>query len=70
MQKRITTLLLLFTFNFIISQDYFPTNDGISFNNSNHTLFTNAKIYTSDKNIIENGSMLIKDDKIIAVANH
>ena len=67
MQKRITTLLLLFTFNFIISQDYFPTNDGISFNNSNHTLFTNAKIYTSDKNIIENGSMLIKDDKIIAV---
>jgi hypothetical protein len=51
MLNRITTLLLIFTFNFIFSQDYFPTNDGISFNNSNYTLFTNAKIYSSDKNI-------------------
>ena len=67
MLNRITTLLLLFTFNFIFSQDYFPTNDGISFNNSNYTLFTNAKIYSGDKNIIEDGSMLIKNGKIIAV---
>jgi hypothetical protein len=67
MQKTITTLLLVFTINIIFSQDYFPTNDGISFNNSNYTLFTNAKIYSSDKNIIEDGSMLIKNGKIIAV---
>ena len=67
MLNRITTLLLIFTFNFIFSQDYFPTNDGISFNNSNYTLFTNAKIYSSDKNIIEDGSMLIKNGNIIAV---
>ena len=67
MQKRITTLLLVFTINIIFSQDYFPTNDGISFNNSNYTLFTNAKIHSSHKNIIDGGSMLIKDGKIIAV---
>ena len=67
MQKRISILLLLFTFNSVFSQDYFPTNDGISFNNSNYTLFTNAKIHSSHKNIIDEGSMLIKDGKIIAV---
>ena len=67
MQKTITTLLLVFTINIIFSQDYFPTNDGISFNNSNYTLFTNAKIHSSHKNIIDGGSMLIKDGKIIAV---
>ena len=67
MQKRITTLLLVFTINIIFSQDYFPTNDGISFNNSNYTLFTNAKIHSSHKNIIDGGSMLIKDGKIISV---
>ena len=67
MQKTITTLLLVFTINIIFSQDYFPTNDGISFNNSNYTLFTNAKIHSSHKNIIDGGSMLIKDGKIISV---
>ena len=67
MKKRISILVLLFTFNSVFSQDYFPTNDGISFNNSNYTLFTNAKIHSSHKNIIDEGSMLIKDGKIIAV---
>ena len=62
-----SSFIIFWNNNFIFSQDYFPTNDGISFNNSNYTLFTNAKIYSSDKNIIEDGSMLIKNGKIIAV---
>ena len=35
--------------------------------NTNYTLFTNAKIHSSHKNIIDGGSMLIKDGKIISV---
>ena len=67
MQKQLTILLLILTFNFTFSQDYFPTNDGIKFDNTNYTTFTNAKIYSSHNTTIENGSMVVKDGKIVDI---
>ena len=67
MQKQLTLLLLILTFNFTFSQDYFPTNDGIKFDNTNYTTFTNAKIYSSHNTTIENGSMVVKDGKIVDI---
>ena len=67
MQKQLTLLLLILTFNFTFSQDYFPTNDGIKFENTNYTTFTNAKIYSSHNTTIENGSMVVKDGKIVQI---
>ena len=67
MQKQLTILLLILTFNFTFSQDYFPTNDGIKFENTNYTTFTNAKIYSSHNTTIENGSMVVKDGKIVDI---
>ena len=67
MQKQLTLLLLILTFNFTFSQDYFPTNDGIKFDNTNYTTFTNAKIYSSHNTTIENGSMVVKDGKIVQI---
>ena len=67
MQKQLTILLLILTFNFTFSQDYFPTNDGIKFENTNYTTFTNAKIYSSHNTTIENGSMVVKDGKIVQI---
>lgn len=67
MQKQLTLLIVILTFNSIFSQDYFPTNDGIKFDNTNYTAFINAKIYSSHNNIIENGSMVIKDGKIVSI---
>ena len=67
MQKQLTLLIVILTFNSIFSQNYFPTNDGVKFDNTNYTAFINAKIYSSHNNIIENGSMLINDGKIVSI---
>ena len=50
-----------------ISQEYFPNNE--STHNKNHTItaITNAKIYVSPTEIIEKGTLLIQDGKVLAV---
>ena len=59
----ILTFLCSFT---IVAQDYFPKNDGVVSNNTNYTAITNAKIYVTPTQVIENGTLLIKDGKIVA----
>ncbi|MDX1277970.1 amidohydrolase family protein [Oceanihabitans sediminis] len=60
-------LLMLFLFSITISaQEYFPKNDGVKTTNNHYTAFTNAKIYVSPTQIIENGTLLIKDGKVVA----
>lgn len=51
----------------LLSQDYFPKNDGVKAENNNYTAFTNAKIYVTPSQIIEKGTLLIKDGKVVAV---
>ncbi|MCK4562445.1 MAG: amidohydrolase, partial [Flavobacteriaceae bacterium] len=64
MKQYITLFLLLNTFIFT-AQEYFPKNDGVKTTNSNYTAFTNAKIYVSPTQIIEKGTLLIQNGKVI-----
>lgn len=48
------------------AQEYFPKNDGVVATNTNYTAITNAKIFITPNQIIENGTLLIKDSKIVA----
>ncbi|WP_353777759.1 amidohydrolase family protein [Winogradskyella sp. 3972H.M.0a.05] len=47
------------------SQDYFPNNTGVKTQNSNYTALTNATIHVSPSQTIENGTLLIKDGKVV-----
>ena len=49
----------------VTAQDYFPKNDGVKAKNTNYTAFTNAKIYITPTNIIEKGTLLIKNGKVV-----
>ncbi len=52
---------------FLMAQDYFPKNDGVKTKNNNYTAFTNAKIYVTPTQIIQNGTLLIQDGKVVQV---
>ncbi len=62
----------LFAFIFMVflkidAQEYFPNNESIPNKNKNFIVFTNAKIYVTPSKIIENGTLVIQNDKIISV---
>jgi imidazolonepropionase-like amidohydrolase len=66
------TLLLLFLSVFlpkIHAQDYFPNSESVQNKNNNYTAFTNAKIYISPTQIIEKGTLLIQNGKVIGTGN-
>lgn len=66
------TLLLLFLSVFlpkIYGQDYFPNSESVQNKNNNYTAFTNAKIYVSPTQIIEKGTLLIQNGKIVGTGN-
>jgi imidazolonepropionase-like amidohydrolase len=50
----------------LFAQDYFPKNDGVKTENTSYQAFTNAKIYVTSTQIIENGTLLIKEGKVVA----
>ncbi|MGM5469947.1 amidohydrolase family protein [Flavobacteriaceae bacterium LMO-SS05] len=60
----VTILVFLCSFMFY-AQDYFPKNDGVVSNNTNYTAITNAKIYVTPTQVIEKGTLLIKDGKVV-----
>lgn len=64
--KYITRIALLFCTTFIFAQDYFPKNDGVKEENDNYTAFTNATIYVSPSQVVQNGTLLIHKKKVIA----
>ena len=51
----------------INAQEYFPVNTGVKTTETTTYAFTNAKIYVTPTQIIENGTLLIKDEKVIEV---
>ena len=60
--------LLIFMCSFsLFAQDYFPSNSGVIANNSNYTAFTNATIHVSPTEVIENGTLIIKEGKVVSV---
>lgn len=57
---------MLFCSFSMAAQDYFPKNDGVVSTNTNYTAITNAKIHVTPNEVIENGTLLIKDGKVVA----
>ena len=52
----------------LFAQDYFPINDGVKAKkNNNYTAFTNAKIYVTPTQVIEKGTLLIQNGKVVQV---
>ena len=65
MQKIIAyAVVLLLCFN-LNAQDYFPTNKSVKNQNNTYTALTNATIHVSPTQTIENGTLLIKDGKVV-----
>ena len=51
----------------LFAQDYFPKNDGVKTKNNNYMAFTNAKIYITPTQVVENGTLLIQNGKVVQV---
>lgn len=52
----------------IQAQEYFPVNSGVkAAENTNYTVFENAKIHVSPSQTIESGMLSIQDGKVVAV---
>ncbi|WP_418603000.1 amidohydrolase family protein [Hwangdonia sp.] len=64
-KKQFLILTLLCSLS-VLSQDYFPKNDGVTAKNTNFTAFTNAKIYVTPTQVINKGTLLIRDGKVVA----
>ncbi len=66
--KKLLWLLTMFWCSFsVFSQEYFPKNDGVKANeNNNYTAFTNATIYVTPTQVINNGTLLIQNGKVVA----
>lgn len=50
---------------FAQAQEYFPKNDGVKATNNNYTALTHARIYLSPGKVIENGTLLIQNGKVV-----
>ena len=59
-------LIVLFSSLSLQAQEYFPKNDGVKTSDENYTAFTNAKIFITPTDVIENGTLLIKNGKVVA----
>jgi len=66
MNKPITLLFALLCCLTFYAQDYFPKNDGVKSKNTNYTALTNAQIYISHNQVVNNGTLLLKDGKVVA----
>ena len=66
-KKLFCTGWLLFMFCLVSAQEYFPVNDGVKTINTNYTLFNNATLHPSPGETIKDGSLLIKDGKIVSI---
>ncbi len=68
MKKSLLLVLFLFSLT-IYAQEYFPTNSGVKSTNSSTVAFTNAKIHITPTQLIKNGTLVIKDRKILNVGS-
>ena len=66
MQKNIF-ICLLFVFTYANSQEYFPANTEVKTKNNSYQAFTNATIHTTPTNSIQEGILLVKNGRIVAI---
>ncbi len=50
---------------FAQAQEYFPKNDGVKANNDNYTALTHARIFVSPGQVVEDGTLLIRNGKVV-----
>ncbi|MGI9552830.1 MAG: amidohydrolase family protein, partial [Aurantibacter sp.] len=67
MKMRLLALALFWCSAISLAQDYFPKNDGVKAKNNNYTAFTNAKIYVTPTQIVDGGTLLIQNGKVVQV---
>ena len=67
--KTISSLLIfILSTSICLCQETFPIN-GVENNYKSPIAFINAKIHQSSSKVIENGMMLVQDDKILSVGD-
>ncbi|PHS52393.1 MAG: amidohydrolase [Lutibacter sp.] len=66
MKKSILLMLFLFSIG-ANAQEYFPNNTGVKTTKNNTVAFINATIYITPTQIINKGTLLIKDGKVLNV---
>jgi imidazolonepropionase-like amidohydrolase len=66
MKKIMLFIFLCLSISNIKAQEYFPNNEGVQNKNNNFTAFTNAKIVISPQQIIENGTLIIQNGKVVS----
>ena len=64
-KKYLILMMLMCTFS-LFAQEHVPKNDGVKSENTNYTAFTNAKIYVTPTQVIDKGTLLIHDGKVVA----
>ncbi|MAU72648.1 MAG: amidohydrolase [Pseudozobellia sp.] len=67
MLKFRATLLTLFSCTILAAQEYFPANGEVKTKNNNYTALTNAKIFVSPSQVLEKGTLLIRNGKVVKV---
>ena len=67
MKKIFFSLCLFWCSALLFSQDYFPESEGVKANNNNFTAFTNAKIFVTPTEVIQKGTLLIQNGKVVNV---
>ena len=65
MKKNILFLIFLLGILKIDAQEYFPNNESVQNKNNNYTAFINAKIFVTPTQIIEKGTLIIQNGKVI-----
>lgn len=64
---RLLALTVLWCGVSLFAQDYFPENDGVKSKNNNYKAFTNAKIFITATQVVEKGTLLIQNGKVVQV---
>ncbi|KQC28568.1 amidohydrolase family protein [Flagellimonas eckloniae] len=67
MKMRLFTLTAFFVSVTLFGQDYFPKNDGVKTKNNNYMAFINAKIFITPTQVVDNGTLLIQNGKVVQV---
>ncbi|WP_223034030.1 amidohydrolase family protein [Hanstruepera marina] len=70
MIKKILFSIFVLCLYYTSAQDYVPKNDGVKAENTNYVAFTNATIHTTPTEVISNGTLLIKDGKVVSVGTN
>ena len=65
--KKLFFLLFCMCFSVIHAQEYFPKDSGVKTTENTSFAFTNATIYVTPSEVINNATILIKEGKVVAV---